>query len=73
MNKDFTKEWRETFTMDFEGKYQRVITVPVYTSSQVGSQEPVQYFNYIKKNANQKCFAFFFNIVHYSTVQGILY
>lgn len=52
MIKDFTKEWRETFTMDFEGKYQQVIiynTVPVYTSSWFGSQEPVQYFNYIKK------------------------
>ncbi|XP_048046866.1 E3 ubiquitin-protein ligase rnf213-alpha isoform X2 [Megalobrama amblycephala] len=23
MSKDFTKEWRETFTMDFEGKYQQ--------------------------------------------------
>lgn len=51
MSKDFTKEWRETFTMDFEGKYQQVIITQFqyYTSSWVGSQEPVQYFNYIKK------------------------
>ncbi len=25
MSKDFTKEWRDTFTLDFEGKYQQVL------------------------------------------------
>jgi len=25
MSKDFTKEWRETFTMDFKGKFEQVI------------------------------------------------
>lgn len=27
MSKDFTKEWRETFTRDFEGKYQQVLII----------------------------------------------
>lgn len=58
MSKDFTKEWRETFTLDFEGKYQQVFLTHFQYACLIGLEaEPMQYlfiylYFYLKNTNN---------------------